>query len=189
MTTKQEHKEHDKQAEGRIIEDVDKFGWHVGMFEATENEPSFAYTIGLWKTFGHPEIISFGLTTKTLHKILNNAGEKVKEGNALKTDQDDIDIFETSPAQFITVDKNRISDYFGYCMWFNDYKEFPALQLVWTDREERFPWQSEFEIEFADRQVILNSRYEEKVNKSLQSKSEKKDNGTLNKLWSRLTGK
>ncbi len=192
-----EHKEHDRLAEKRIIEDVEKFGWHVGLFEPTENEPSFAYTIGLWKTYGHPEIISFGLTTKTLHEILNNAGEIVKQGNILTTDQDNLDIFETVPAQFITVDKNRFSDYFGYCMWFNDYKDFPALQLVWTDRQGRFPWQPEFEREFDDRQIILNSYYEEEIKKSQQltkpinkraDRANRNDN-TFNKLWSRLTGK
>lgn len=197
MTTEVEHKEHDRLAEKRIIEDVEKFGWHVGLFEPTENEPSFAYTIGLWKTYGHPEIISFGLTTKTLHEILNNAGEIVKQGNILTTDQDNLDIFETVPAQFITVDKNRFSDYFGYCMWFNDYKDFPALQLVWTDRQGRFPWQPEFEREFDDRQIILNSYYEEEIKKSQQltkpinkraDRANRNDN-TFNKLWSRLTGK
>ena len=168
MKIEQEHKEHDTLAEKRIIEDVEKFGWHVGLFEPTENEPSFAYTIGLWKTYGHPEIISYGMTTKTLHEILNNAGEKVKEGNTLTIDQEDMDIFETVPAQFITVDKNRISDYFGYCMWFNDYKDFPALQLVWTDRHGQFPWHPEFEKEFYNRQRILNSEYEEKIKKNQQ---------------------
>lgn len=197
MTTEQELNEHDKLAEKRIVEDVEKFGWHVGLFEPTENEPSFAYTIGLWKTYGHPEIISFGLTTKTLHAILNNAGKKVKEGNILTTDQDNLDIFETAPAQFIAVDKNRISDYFGYCMWFNDYKDFPALQLVWTDRQGRFPWQPEFEREFDEKQIVLNSEYEEEIKKSQQltkpiskrAESDKQNNGALNKLWSRLTGK
>lgn len=197
MTTEQEHKEYDKLAEKRITEDVQKFGWHVGLFEQTENEPSFAYTVGLWKTYGHPEIISFGLTTKTLHDILNNAGEKVKEGNILTTEQDNLDVFETVPAQFITVDKNRISDYFGYCMWFNDYKDFPALQLVWTDRQGRFPWQPEFEKEFDDRQIILNSGYEKEIKKcqqltkpiSKRADSAKRNNNTFNKLWSRLTGK
>lgn len=197
MTTGQEHKEHDKLAEKRIIEDVEKFGWYVALFEPTENEPSFAYTIGLWKTYGHPEIISFGLTTKTLHEILNNAGKKVKEGNNLTTEQDNLDIFEIVPAQFIAVDKNRISDYFGYCMQFNDYKDFPALQLVWTDRQGRFPWQPEFEREFDDRQIILNSGYEEEIKKSKQltkpiskrADSAKRNNNTFNKLWSRLTGR
>ena len=196
MITEQGHKEHDKRTEKRIIKDVEQFGWHVALIEPNENGPSFAFTIGLWKTYGHPEIISFGLTTKTLHEILNNAGEKVKEGNLLTIAQDDMDIFETIPAQFITVDKNRFSDYFGYCMWFNDYKDFPALQLVWSDRQGRFPWYQQFETEFYDRQIILNSEYEDKIQLNKQStkpinkraESDKSKNSMIKKLWYRLTG-
>lgn len=160
MTTEQEHESHDRLAEKRIIEDVEKFGWHVGLFEATDTEPSFAYTIGLWKTYRHAEIISFGLTPKTLHVILNNVANKVKKGENMKIDQDDLDIFQNLPAQFITVEKNRIPAYFGYCMWFNSYEEFPALQLVWTDSEGHYPWQPDFNKKFTDRQPILNSKYE-----------------------------
>lgn len=189
MTTEQMHKERNEIAEKRIIEDVEQFGWHVGLFESTENEPSFAYTIGIWKTYGHPEIISFGLTTQTLHEILNIAGEKVKGGNILTTEQVNLDIFETVPALFINVDKNRISDYFGYGMWFNEYKDFPALQLVWTDRQGRFPWQSDFEKEFDDRQIILNSEYENETKRTKRAVSDKRNDNTLNKLWARLTGK
>ena len=58
--------------EQQIKECIEEFGWFVGMFESTNNEPSFAYTIGLWKTFSHPEIISFGLPIETLQTILNS---------------------------------------------------------------------------------------------------------------------
>jgi hypothetical protein len=50
----------------KLFADIEKFGWEVLIIEATEYLPSFAYTVGLWENYKHPEIISFGLTTKTL---------------------------------------------------------------------------------------------------------------------------
>jgi len=160
--TNPEHKSHDQHAEQRIIEDVEKFGWHVGLFEATDSEPSFAYHIGLWKTFGHPEIISFGLPIETLNAILNYAGERIKSGKKLKINQDDFDILENLPVQFIAVDKNHFPDYFGYCMWFNEYKDFLAFQLVWTDNKGSFPWQIGFDKRIVSLQPMLNGEYRKK---------------------------
>lgn len=163
--TEQDHDAHDKLAEEQIISDVKQYGWHVGLIEAEDGEPSFAYTIGLWETYKHPEIIAFGLSINNLHAILNNAGGKVKSGQVLKTDQDDFDIFEALPAQFLKVDPKYLKKYFGYGLWYNKHEDFPALQLVWSDRKGVFPWDPEFEREFIGRQPILNDLNQEHSNK------------------------
>jgi hypothetical protein len=77
------HKEHESKAEKNIKSDVERYGWPVALFEKSTATPSFAYTIGLWKTFNHPEIVVFGLPINLLHTILNDAGELVKGGKGL----------------------------------------------------------------------------------------------------------
>lgn len=126
------------------------------MIEATEYLPSFAYTVGLWKNYNHPELISFGLTTKTLHSILNVGGELIKDGHRLQVGKDYDDFFENGIAQFINIDPRSLKDYFGYAIWFNRTIEFPALQLVWTDRNDRYPWNTDFEEEFIHSQPLLD---------------------------------
>ncbi len=154
--TKEEHKHHDKEAEKSIKEIVEKHGWYVALFHATDYLPSFGYTIGLWKTFGHPEIISFGFKTETLGAILNIAGDKIKSGEIIQSSNDYDVFFEKGRAQFINVHHENLKDYFGYGLWHNDHKPFPALQLVWTDRLGHFPWDTEFEEEFAYKQPLLD---------------------------------
>ena len=63
---------------------------------------------------------------------------------------------------FLVVNKNCIADYFGYGMWYYRYKEFPALQLVWTDREGHFPWHKQFDKEFDRRQRNFECRIQTK---------------------------
>jgi Domain of unknown function (DUF4262) len=36
--------------------------------------------LGLCKEFGHPEIIIFGLAEETMHRLVNDVGEQVRNG-------------------------------------------------------------------------------------------------------------
>ena len=153
MTSPQDHKCIDDE---KLIDDIKKYGWTVMLIEATDYLPSFAYTVGLWKNYNHPELICFGLTTKSLHSSLNVGGELVKDGHKLQVGRDYDDFFENGIAQFIQVDPRSLQDYFGYALWFNEKSDFPALQLVWTDRNNRYPWDADFEEEFLYRQPLLD---------------------------------
>jgi len=144
------------EADDNIIEHVNTVGWSVAMIEATDYLPSFAYTIGLWKSYGHPELISFGLTVKTLHEILNLAGENIKNGAQYKVGTVYSEFFTNGNAQLLAVDERNIRDYFGYAVWFNKGQEFPAMQLVWTDRDGKYPWEEGYGEEFKYRQPLLD---------------------------------
>jgi hypothetical protein len=147
-------------ADEQITENVNTVGWSVVMIEATDYLPSFAYTIGLWKSYQHPEIIAFGLTVKTLHIILNIAGENVKKGMQYGTDKVYSDFFTNGVAQLISVDRRNIRDYFGYAIWFNGGLNFPALEVVWADRNNKFPWEVGYEEEFQYKQPLLDRNAE-----------------------------
>jgi hypothetical protein len=136
--------------------DIEKYGLTVIMIEATDYLPSFAYSIGLWEKYKHPEIISFGLTLKTLHAIINDVAELVKGGQKIEIKRNYPDIFNNGRAEFINVDQRNLSDYFGYAIDFYSSGEFPALQLIWTDRNNKFPWERNFEEEFIYKQPLLD---------------------------------
>lgn len=46
--------------------DIQQFGLQVIMIPACDYLPSFAYSVGLWQTHRHPEIICFGLPVEAL---------------------------------------------------------------------------------------------------------------------------
>jgi hypothetical protein len=153
MTTDNEH---NCINDNKFSADIEKFGWTVLLLEATDYLPSFAYTVGLWKNYKHPEIISFGLTTKTLHLIINDAGEIAKAGQVVEVGKTYNDFFENSDSQFVNVDNRNITDYFGQAINYYNTKDFPAIQLVWTDRNNKFPWDKDYETEFEFRQPLLD---------------------------------
>ncbi|HZY80609.1 MAG TPA: DUF4262 domain-containing protein [Cyclobacteriaceae bacterium] len=150
------HDDHNCRDHQKTIADIEMHGLTVIIIEATDYLPSFAYSIGLWKKFGHPELISFGLTIKTLHEIINLAADVVKSGQKLQAGKTYTDFFETGTSEFVEVDRRNLRDYFGYAIDFYRSADFPALQLVWTDRGNRFPWDKDFEEEFSYRQPLLD---------------------------------
>jgi len=160
--------EHNCRDDEKTRSHIDKYGLTVILIKATDYLPSFGYSIGLWEKYQHPEIISFGLTPETIHGIINNAANIVKAGRKIKTQTAYSEIFEGANAEFVNVDARNLHDYFGTAIDFYNTDKFPALQLIWTDRNNRFPWEHDFEEEFIYRQPLLhrnaNFRFREAKN-------------------------
>ncbi len=150
-----EHEKHNSEAEEKIVKTVKEHGWFVALFEATKYLPSFGYTIGLWENYKHPELIVFGLRTETLHSILNIGGEIVKSGEKIIPNQKSDEFLESSEVYIFEVQKENLKDYFGYGLWFNK-GEFPAYQIVWSDRNQVFPWEKDFEDIFLNKQPLID---------------------------------
>lgn len=161
---------HDCRNDDQTHAHIEKHGLSVIVIEADAYLPGFAYSIGLWKKFGHPEIIAFGLPPETLHAIINDVAALVKQGGKMEAGKDYPDIFANSPARFLQVDPRNMTDYFGYALdYYGTYEnthDFPALQLVWPDRNQRFPWEDGFEEGFTHHQPLLDRNAEFKFRES-----------------------
>jgi hypothetical protein len=151
-----ENQNHNCFDEEKLISDVQKFGWTVMLIAETEYMPSFAYTVGLWKNFNHPELISFGFSLNNLQLILNNAGDLIKDGKVFDLRKRFDDFFEKNDVEFIKVDERNKEDYFGKAINYYKSIDFPALQLVWSDRNNLLPWEEGFEEEFKFKQPLLD---------------------------------
>lgn len=152
--------QHNQKDQKVLSGEIEQYGWVIMLVEATDYLPSFAYTVGLWKNYNHPEIISFGLTTNSLQLILNDAGKIAKSGNKIETGKNYDLFFDNNNTQFLKVDDRNISDYFGRAIEFYNTNDFPAIQLVWTDRNNKFPWDNYYEREFEYRQPLLDRNAE-----------------------------
>ena len=158
--------EHNCRNDDKLSADVEKFGWSVILVYGTDYLPSFAYTIGLWKTYNHPEVIAFGLNAETMHIILNDIGGLVKAGQTIQINKNYPELFEEAKAEFIVVDQRNLNNYFGTAIDFYNTENFPALELIWTDRNDKFPWESDFEEEFVFKQPLLDRNAEFKFRES-----------------------
>ena len=155
-------------AEQFIIDKVDEYGWQVSMIESDGYNPSFAYTIGLHKTFGHPELIMLGLGTKLMGNLLNVAARLIKDGDKIELNRDYNNFLDGYACQFVEVEKDYFYDYLGYGLWFNQGVDFRTFQLVWPNKAGHFPWNKGEDADFDLRQPLLdrnvNFKFFEKEN-------------------------
>ncbi|MFA6152221.1 MAG: DUF4262 domain-containing protein [Chitinophagaceae bacterium] len=140
----------------KLNADIEKFGWTIIALEATEYLPSYAYTIGLWKNYRHPEIIVFGLPVGMLHTVLNEAGAMIKSSQKLESGKLYNDFFENGNTCFIPVDERNFRDYINYATELNGALAFPAFELIWTDKNLKFPWEDNFDTELKFKQPLLD---------------------------------
>jgi hypothetical protein len=142
----------------RIFDDVAKFGWHVvGLLAGKDGAPEFSFSIGLFQTYSHPELVVFGLPMNAAHGIIETCLERVSEGIVLEAGQVRDDILTHHSIAVLPVESSFYPEYLGSAIGFYDSLDFPVLQLVWPDKNNHFPWEPDFDQSYAAMQVILNT--------------------------------
>lgn len=125
----------------KVESDVQEFGWHVVLVSPSEGQPAFAFTIGLFRNYQHPEVIVFGLPEKAAHSILNLIGKAVKGGRRINSGDRSREFLQRYECTFVSFPRYLYADHLGYAQRFYGGDDFPALQCVWPDREGRYPWE------------------------------------------------
>lgn len=139
---------------------IEKYGLSVVSVESTQYQPAFAYSVGLVETYNHPEVICFGLGQKILHEIINDVAEIIKKEGEVDPEREYENVFKNSRAKFLKIDQRNIQDYFGLAIEYSGSQKITALQLIWTDRNNKFPWEIDFESEFKYMQPLLDRNAE-----------------------------
>jgi hypothetical protein len=123
----------------KLVADVRAYGWHCVLVGAEgEADPPFAYTVGLFHTFGHPELVLAG-RWRHAHGILGAAVELVGDGARLAPGDESDEVLEGYPVRFGPVSDEQRSELLTYAGWLYSGRAFPALQLILPDRAGRMP--------------------------------------------------
>ena len=170
MSVKITNTEDEKELEVRItnfyeniLNIIEVQGWYavdVGP-DMPGNIPNFIYTVGLYSSFGKPEIFISGLPHGIDRKIINYLANKLSSPDyhiELFTKIDNL--FENSPAMFIPLPNEKTSILHVANKLYED--NFKVYQLVWSDSNGVFPWEDEFSKDLKDSQYIIGN-----INKDL----------------------
>jgi len=128
----------------QVLNDIAEYGWHVVKVLEEGDTPGWAFTIGLTKNYGHPEIVVFGLNGSVSHGLLNIAGEKVKNGESLASGSVVTGLLEGYECILREVKSRWYGPFLGTAIWYYLGCEFPALQCIWPDKSGKYPWHEEF---------------------------------------------
>ena len=129
------------ESEREVLGHVERHGWNVTNIHERDGAPGWAFTIGLFETFGHPEVAIFGMDLQTRHSILNWIGKNVREGNSFTAGQEHDWVFEGYNCWSRDVQRSWYKDLFGWAVWFYGGTEFPMVQCFWPARDGTYPWE------------------------------------------------
>ncbi len=142
----------------KTISHIEDFGCSVIQVSplacATPGEPRWSYTIGIFDTCGRPELITVGLEESTARHLLNEAARRLREGIDLTKGRQK-GLLEKMDCEFHAVDPKWIPRVMGWANWFYEGTDFPILQAIYPDLENRFPGEAGFNIRF--QQPVLQS--------------------------------
>lgn len=141
----------------RTIEEV---GWYVvGVFPVAGGPPSpgFTYSVGFEKTWGHPEVVMFGMSPETAHGVLATIAERLAAGDKFEAGERYSELLRDLDATFRAVPKpgkplNLARHYYG--------RDIEALQLVWPDTAGKFPWEDGFDEELLPYQPLADGTWD-----------------------------
>ena len=144
--------------ERKAIADVQTHGWHVLKVMEDNDGPAFAYTVGLYHSFGHPELIVVGLPLEVGHSVLNIAGESIRRGVQYSAGTKSEELLEDRACTFRRMPESQYRHYLGWDLWFYEGAAFPALQLIWADQEGRWPWETRVAPGARERQPVIEEQ-------------------------------
>ncbi|RYU87246.1 DUF4262 domain-containing protein [Mucilaginibacter terrigena] len=136
---------------------ITQYGLQVQHVLEDELGPGFSYSVGLFKSYGHAEIIIVGLKQNLAHTLINNMANDIKEGKvfaALTYEEDIIDDFN---CYIIEVDKENYDSYVGQAQNYYGGDDFPLIQCIYPTVQGIYPWEDKWPKEIKDLQPILGS--------------------------------
>jgi hypothetical protein len=141
-----------------ILGDIARVGWSVIQIDPDnpQTQPPYSFSLGLYHTHHHPEIILLGLPHPVAGKIINHIGGVIKLGAKIEPDRPYTD-FTSAPTIFKAVDPRHYPEYAGYARWLYRGSNFPMLQCVWPLKSGLYPWDPGYPPEGARFQPFLGT--------------------------------
>jgi len=131
----------------RTISHIEEFGCSVVNVKRTNYGLGWSYTIGVFDTSGKPEIITVGLLPETAHFALNAAVKLLRAGTDLTTGRQR-DLIGDVECEFRPVDRKWVKHLMGWALWYYKGADFPVIQAVYPDLQNRFPEEQGFDKAF-----------------------------------------
>ena len=146
------------EGEQSFVAAIRQHGWFRTAVFGGDEGPGFSFTTGFWAGANEPEVIIFSMKDDIAHDVFWDLYRDAKNGKALPIGKRTDAVFANLPAYAFPVARKHYRDYLGWSRWFYGGDDFPCLQIVWSDRAGRFPWEPEFDSEFQSDQPDLTER-------------------------------
>ena|ERR1700743_3476321 len=91
-----------------------------------------------------------------MHALINDVAALIKQDGKIEAGKTYSNIFKELDAAFVRVDPPNTGDYFKLALRYYQRPQIPAMQLVWPDDSNRFPWEVNFQKSLIYKQPLLD---------------------------------
>ena len=141
--------------ERKVIADIETFRWHCVRILEEGGGPPWTFTIGLYETWQHPELIITGLSKATAHQVLDNMAVPIKAHRPIDLSTTTEELLTGYACCFVEVPKQKYFINVGFARWYYRGNDFPLYQIVWPSKEGYFPWHPNATASFKRWQPVL----------------------------------
>ncbi|GEE03479.1 hypothetical protein nbrc107696_39250 [Gordonia spumicola] len=136
---------------GHALALIARGSWAVTGVYGDETSPPIAYTTGLTE-LGRPELVLTGVDPERAGPVLNEAAARVLLQPDFAAGSTIGGLTSAAGVDFAAIDVIDTSDLRVTALLFG--RGFQAVQLVWTDRDHRLPWDRGYQLA-PDEQPLL----------------------------------
>lgn len=119
---------------------IERFGWHAcHVPDEAGRQPRYSYSVGFERSFGHPEVLLFGLPRAVAQGILADIAKALRDGIRFEPLKRLPDLFGSDlEVLFRPVRDDAFGDFLVAAV---DYYQGPfrAWVLLWPDKDGRLP--------------------------------------------------
>ena len=135
---------------------VGEHGWAISGRHGDEAAPPWAYSVGMWLSCQAPELVLCGLPVENAAAIINAIGARIADC----ADYSPGDVLEDvcpAPLTLRPVEPSwrATNGLLGISDAFYGMVRPPYLQVVWSDKNGKFPWEPGFAGAFDRMQPLL----------------------------------
>jgi len=131
----------------KFVAHIEEFGCQILTVDGGVSEYRWAYAFGIYDACGKPELITVGLDISTGYAALNRAANALRAGVDLTVGRHS-DIVGKVDVVFRPADAVWVKQLMNSAKWFNGGWDFPVLQMIYPDLQNRFQWDDGFDEEF-----------------------------------------
>jgi len=130
---------HDDIALAQVEQNVARYGWHLQNVLAHWRGIAYSYTVGLRKSFDHPELAILGLKPSVADLALVRAVQEIRAGKRFSPGDREDGLLTGWPCEFVPVPPEETEQLFPLVASFYSGAPVPVCQIIWPKLQADFP--------------------------------------------------
>jgi hypothetical protein len=139
-----------------LMHNIETYGFQVtSVFDPKGKDPNFAYSIGIQKTTGSPEMIVFGMSPRTAHYLISTYFEQAKAGRCFVPSRPYSGFSKNHTVFVQPVLRSKYAHFMAAADGYYGKRGYKAVQLIYPDKLGRWPWNADVPSRFKSLQPVL----------------------------------